>query len=37
LELIERKFGLFSIFVCAAGARAARPSTMAALPAGSTH
>jgi hypothetical protein len=37
LELIERKFGLFSIFVCAAGAQRARPSTMAALPAGSTH
>jgi hypothetical protein len=37
LELIERKFGLFSIFVCAAGAQGARPSTMAALPAGSTH
>jgi hypothetical protein len=37
LELIERKFGLFSIFVCAAGAQTARPSTMAALPAGATH
>jgi hypothetical protein len=37
LELIERKFGLFSIFVCAAGAQTARPSTMAALSAGATH
>jgi hypothetical protein len=27
LELIERKFGLFSIFVCVAGDQAARPST----------
>lgn len=37
LELIERKFGLFSIFVCVAGDQPARPSTTDPLPAGSTH